>query len=156
MKNNLLAAVAVGAALLMTGCGLAPTTPEEQQYAIQQERECRAKGYLPDSNQFSGKWHKCITVSVEESESKKLECIRAGGSPVTRSVWATGEEYRIYKTCGAKQVVAQPNPWAEMHRKNAEVIRSWDTTIPQIQTPGSGLRCETRRTINGNYDTRCK
>ena len=70
-------------------------------------RSCLAKGHLPDHNQFSGKYQRCIPVDVDESEEKKLECLRAGGQPKTRIVRASGRAYDIYETCVARSAVVK-------------------------------------------------
>ena len=156
MKNNLLAAVVVGVALLMTGCGVIPRSEQEAARDAAQVAECKKSGGY-ENTAVNGTFIECVYFDAEENDAKTLACITAGGVPKVRRKLADVGWLEFYRGCGAKPVVTQTNPWAELHRKNQETFRSWDTSMPEIQNPNSGdLRCETRRTINGNYETRCK
>jgi len=69
--------------------------------------------------------------------------------PYTDSVWATGEEYRIYKTCGAKQMIVQQQ--SERPRYKSSVPDLPVTFEPRDR----GQTCETRRSSSGSYRTTC-
>ena len=135
----------VGMALLIGGCYT--MTPQEAQIARQLSSDCRARGHLPDVNQFDGRWQRCIPVNMEVSEAKKLECIRAGGMPYTDIVRASGKEYRIYKTCGAKQAVVQQRPVSQP---------TWTPLpYPNIDTFQKPTTCTTKCNSSGTCTTRC-
>jgi hypothetical protein len=149
MKRAILGAIGAGMAMLMVGCGTVPLSPDEERYADRMEQECRELGYIPDRNQFNGKWKRCIEVNWAESEAQKLECIRAGGMPYTDLVRATGKDYRIYKTCGAKQMIVQ-------QRSERPQYKSSVPDLPVSFEPRDrGQTCQTNCNSYGSCTTTC-
>ena len=142
-----------GMVLLLAGLAFGAGSVHAGQ-ADSRVEQCLSAGGQPSVALLSKRFRGCF-MSFEESERRTLECIRAGGRPVTDWGYGhTGAKFTVYETCAAPRNVSHQQ--GSRQRTTRPQYKSSVPDLPVTFEPRDrGQSCQTRRTGSNSYSTTC-